>query len=77
MKKKKIVEKSFSAEPQKFSFDTEAVIYLAAIQHSIRLAIEERMVEIVGNSHCIPVSVAKKVVKEFDLQKYDTFTGVK
>ena len=70
-RKKKEVSHLPVMAPQKFSFDTDTIVYLAALQYSIRDAIQKRMVEITDNPICIPTSVAKKVVREFGLQKYE------
>ncbi|MCK9458181.1 MAG: hypothetical protein M0R80_00700 [Proteobacteria bacterium] len=70
-RKKKEVSHLPTMAPQKFSFDTDTIVYLAALQYSVREAIQQRMLETADNPICMPVSLARKVVKEFGLQKYE------
>ena len=70
-RKKKSTPSLPAMEPQKYSFDPETIIYLSAMDHTLMDAIKTRMVEVSSDPKCIPVSVARKVVKEFGLSKYE------
>jgi hypothetical protein len=59
---------SFTNFKQDFSYDTDAVLFLAALQQYIRVDIEELAVEMSGeNKVCIPRSTMEKAARQLGL----------
>lgn len=53
-------------EESEYSFDLDTILFLHELEWETRLLVEERMVEIVENKKCIPLSVAKKALKQVE-----------
>ncbi|MFA5766505.1 MAG: hypothetical protein WC919_01090 [Candidatus Paceibacterota bacterium] len=65
---KKLSCGTFTNFKQEFSYDTDAVIFLSALQHYIRMDIEELAVQISGeNKMCIPRSTMEKAARQLGL----------
>jgi len=62
---------------QKFSFDLPTIEYLAALQYYIRAIIQEKMLSITTDPMMMSVDLARKVVKELGLEKYEGFLNEK
>jgi hypothetical protein len=58
---------SFVDFKQEFSFDTDAIIWVDALQYYIMKCIEETAVEMSENKYCIPVSTFIEAAKKIGL----------
>lgn len=56
-------------EEQPYSFDLDTVLFLAELAWDKRVTVQKRMVEVATNKKCMPISLAKKVVKELGFDK--------
>jgi hypothetical protein len=56
-------------EEPEYSFDLDTILFLHELEWETRMKVEERMVEIAENKKCIPLSVAKKALKQIEKMK--------
>jgi hypothetical protein len=62
---------SFADFKQEFSYDTDSILFLAALQQYIRVDIEELALEMAGeNKLCIPRSTIEKAARQLGLGKW-------
>jgi hypothetical protein len=59
---------SFTDFKQEFSYDSDSILFLAALQQYIRMDIEDLAVEMSGeNKMCIPRSMMEKAARQLGL----------
>jgi|GEM_PF-4802498 len=56
-------------DEQPYSFDLDTVLFLGELDWNQRVAVQNRMIEIATVKKCMPLSLAKKVVKELGFDK--------
>ena len=62
----------FQSKEQPYSFDPEAVIFMAVLGYTIRDAIEQTALEMSENKKCIPKETIIKAVKKVGLSGWIT-----